>query len=292
MNNKGTIALLIDGLDWRIVQKNNYKNLMQASYGTTDLSRYEILHSMIIWAEWLTGKNMEKQLAETLYEFKFRLPFVDRLKIRVPVRLGRFMEKKMWKEDRLGRMLSKLSPIRKMMDENIWKVRIPARKTIFRHFENYRAIDVPLFNHDYETHKEERIAMGEFFNDIHDKQLLREFESVVWEGYSKNKKELLDELPENNDLLVWFTPILDLYGHALICRREKILKAYKEVDDLVGNVRKQGRFVLIVSDHGMEKTGRHFGDHSKVGFWSTSEPLLLKRPRLEKLHRIIVKRRA
>jgi hypothetical protein len=202
---------------------------------------------------------------------------------------GRLMESKMWREDKIGRMLSNFSPVRKIIDEIIWTVRLPVEQTLFRYFEKYKAIDVPLFNHDYEGHKNERYLLGAYYNDIHDKKALDDFESAVLENYLRNKEELLNSIDRDYDIVWFFTSLLDLWGHVHIAKPAKMMKVYKEVNDLVGEVKNHGVFTIIVSDHGMVQVSKHFGDHRDEGFWSSNEPLRLKKPTLGQLHQVLVK---
>jgi len=65
------IILALDALDLNQVQKFNCKNLMQKEYGQTDLSDFNQLRTVALWASFLTGKNMEKEIPiKTQWEFK------------------------------------------------------------------------------------------------------------------------------------------------------------------------------------------------------------------------------
>ena len=65
------IILALDALDLNQVQKFNCRNLMQKEHGQTDLSDFDQLRTVVLWASFLTGKNMEKEIPiETQWEFK------------------------------------------------------------------------------------------------------------------------------------------------------------------------------------------------------------------------------
>ena len=58
------IVLALDALDLNLVKEFRCKNLKQREYGKTDLSDFSQLRTIVLWASFLTGKNMEKAIAE------------------------------------------------------------------------------------------------------------------------------------------------------------------------------------------------------------------------------------
>lgn len=65
------IILALDALDLHQVQKFKCKNLMQKEYGQTDLSDFNQERTVVLWASFLTGKNMEAKIPiKTQWEFK------------------------------------------------------------------------------------------------------------------------------------------------------------------------------------------------------------------------------
>jgi len=56
------IVLALDALDLRQVQRYNCVNLMQREYGETDITEFEMERTVVLWASFLTGKNMEKDI--------------------------------------------------------------------------------------------------------------------------------------------------------------------------------------------------------------------------------------
>ncbi len=68
------VILGIDGLEYDYVLRFDLKNLMQKTYGKTDLSEFEQPRTMVIWSSILAGKNMEKTILSTknLWQFKLK----------------------------------------------------------------------------------------------------------------------------------------------------------------------------------------------------------------------------
>ena len=68
------IVLALDALDLNLVQKFECKNLMQREYGQTDISDFNLARTVVLWASFLTGKNMEAKIPiKTQWEFKLNL---------------------------------------------------------------------------------------------------------------------------------------------------------------------------------------------------------------------------
>ena len=67
------IILALDALDIRQVQKFNCKNLMQKEYGQTDISDFNMERTIVLWASFLTGKNMEAKIpVKTQWKYKIK----------------------------------------------------------------------------------------------------------------------------------------------------------------------------------------------------------------------------
>lgn len=67
------IILGLDALDLNMVQKYDCRNLMQQEHGKTDLSEFEKERTVVLWASFLTGKNLESKIPlKTQWEFKLR----------------------------------------------------------------------------------------------------------------------------------------------------------------------------------------------------------------------------
>ena len=67
------IILGLDALDFGMVKKFDCKNLMQISYGKTDISEFSAERTVVLWASFLTGKNMEEEIP-IKGQWQFKLP--------------------------------------------------------------------------------------------------------------------------------------------------------------------------------------------------------------------------
>ena len=67
------IILALDALDLQQIQKYNCKHLMQKEHGKTDISDFKQPRTVVLWASFLTGKNMESQIPlKTQWEYKVK----------------------------------------------------------------------------------------------------------------------------------------------------------------------------------------------------------------------------
>ena len=67
------IILALDALDLEMVKKFNCRSLMQKEYGQTDLSSFDLKRTVILWASFLTGKNMEAKIpVKTQWNFTLK----------------------------------------------------------------------------------------------------------------------------------------------------------------------------------------------------------------------------
>lgn len=65
------IILALDALDLNMVKKFECKNLMQREHGQTDISEFSEPRTIVLWASFLTGQNMEAKIPlKTQWEFK------------------------------------------------------------------------------------------------------------------------------------------------------------------------------------------------------------------------------
>lgn len=64
------IVLALDALDFDLVKKFRCKSLMQRECGQTDISEFELERTIVLWASFLSGKNMETNIPlKTQWEF-------------------------------------------------------------------------------------------------------------------------------------------------------------------------------------------------------------------------------
>ena len=67
------IILALDALDLEQVQRFNCKNLMQKEHGQTDLADFKQARTVVLWASFLTGKNLEAEIPiKTQWEYKVK----------------------------------------------------------------------------------------------------------------------------------------------------------------------------------------------------------------------------
>lgn len=56
------LILAMDALDKGMVEKFGCRNLMQESYGQTDISDFDAPRTVVLWSGFLSGKNLEKKI--------------------------------------------------------------------------------------------------------------------------------------------------------------------------------------------------------------------------------------
>ena len=56
------IILALDALDLKLVERYNCRSLMQVEYGQTDITEFKLPRTVVLWASFLTGKNMESEI--------------------------------------------------------------------------------------------------------------------------------------------------------------------------------------------------------------------------------------
>lgn len=70
------VILALDGLEYDYVKEFNCKNLMQISYGKTNISEFSEPRTVVIWSSFLVGKNLEKRILtlgkKNLWNFKLK----------------------------------------------------------------------------------------------------------------------------------------------------------------------------------------------------------------------------
>ena len=67
------VVLGIDGLEHDCVERFGCRNLMQESYGATDLSEFTEPRTVVIWSSFLAGKNLETRILSGKDLWGFRL---------------------------------------------------------------------------------------------------------------------------------------------------------------------------------------------------------------------------
>ncbi len=65
--------MALDALDHNRVLRYNCRELMQQRYGQTDVSNFNFLRTVVLWASFLTGKNMEDKIpVNSQWEYKLK----------------------------------------------------------------------------------------------------------------------------------------------------------------------------------------------------------------------------
>lgn len=229
------VILGLDGLEYNYVVEFNCRNLMQKSFGKTDISEFTEPRTVVLWASFLAGENLEKRILS------------------------------------LG-------------EENLWKFRLKPEETFFSNFNKWKAIDVPGFTHKYEAHKKERELLKKFF----EKEIsVKDYDRIVYKHYNENKREFIEALKKDYDILMGYFSLADSIGHLSFGLKFKMKIIYKELDELAATTRRYAEHLLIISDHGMKPIGR-FGDHNEYGFWSLNEKNSLNNPKITSFKELIL----
>ena len=71
------VILGMDGLEYDFVKEHGFKNLMQTSYGKTDLSDFKEPRTIIIWSSFMTGNNLEETILESEVMWNFSIKKED-----------------------------------------------------------------------------------------------------------------------------------------------------------------------------------------------------------------------
>ena len=67
------IILALDALDLKMVKRYRCKSLMQKEHGQTDISEFKLPRTVVLWASFLTGVNMESKIPiKTQWSFKLK----------------------------------------------------------------------------------------------------------------------------------------------------------------------------------------------------------------------------
>ena len=155
-------------------------------------------------------------------------------------------------------------------DKEMWETHIDHARTFFSHFTSPAVIDLPGYNYDIMEHKREREILKHFFdvNTPEEKeQVKKEYNDRAFAFHRKIKDEFLSALRENHDLVLGYFSIADVIGHLNFGNTTLMKMIYRDLDEIAGSIPAP---YIVLSDHGMEPIGM-FGDHSRYGFWSSSE---------------------
>lgn len=283
MANPKLIVLCFDALEKNLIDAGDYDNLKLVTNGKTDISEFTLPKSVILWSSFLTSENMERYLKYLLYDFD-----LGPVRIHIPTSVGDKFERQIW-GGWGGKLLGRLAPLRKYLNERIWRVRLRPEETFLEYFKSYTAIDMVALTHKTRRHKKERQLMSDYFNynveegvidkiretlntlyygdgavpHKNQKNMMKRqkieisFKKFVWNGYRENRAELFDALDRNYELVMFFTPLADLIGHLYFGSEREMEEVYTELNALVSYVvektKDKDTTIIGVSDHGMER---------------------------------------
>jgi len=275
------IILALDALDKRMVEKFNCTNLMQEEFGETDISQFTLEKTVIIWASFLAGKNMEKKIEPPVY-LNFEKNLLKLANKIIPSNSKFHSLSPFRHENFLIKLYRKFRWY--LIGSRVWNFRLSARQTFLKFFNSFKVIDLPAFSFKEKNHRLERILLARFFEN---ESFLNRYEEIVWKNHEENKKDFLNSIGKY-DLLIGYFNLADAIGHLSFGIEYKMRKVYYELNDIAKRVQKEAKddVLLIVSDHGMKAVGR-FGDHTKHGFYSINRKLNLKTPKITDFYEII-----
>ena len=180
------IILAFDALDLNMVERYNCKNLMQIEYGQTSLSGFQLERTVVLWASFLTGKNMESMIpVKNQWEFKLRkedtfIPFYKTHKV---IDLPAFsLKEKNHEEERklLKKYVYKETTIEEY-EKIVWKNHEENKKDFFKSLGHF---DLIIGYFDLAD------AIGHLSFGIHEKM---EIIYLELEGLTRKVKSLSDE---------------------------------------------------------------------------------------------------
>ncbi len=255
----------IDGLDYRVVEKLDLKNLKQEEYGTVEVPINKLAGMPVsceVWNSFLTGKY-------TPMRFQNSNPFVDKLN-KILILLRRKIPFGFNIKERIEGNLKTTKKYPGLKD-----------KTFIDELDaNY--YNAPFY--DFEFEKTSKEIMKLVNNEITYVEA-REFYLKEFEKY---KKELLEKLEKNKKQVFFsYTNFIDGIQHHFYKDENFLKEKHKEIDEFVNKINKNfnADFVLIVSDHGHEN-----GKHKAPGFYSLNKKMNLKKPKIEDFYDIILEK--
>ncbi|MFQ6064316.1 MAG: hypothetical protein ACE5L6_02455 [Candidatus Bathyarchaeia archaeon] len=131
------IILALDALDLSLVKKFDCRNLMQKECGQTDISEFKLERTVVLWASFLTGKNMEAEIpVEGQWESKLKreetfLKFFDSKKA-IDMPAYSLMEENHREERRLLKAFFNDDAGVEEYDRVVWKNHEENKKVLFQ----------------------------------------------------------------------------------------------------------------------------------------------------------------
>jgi len=190
----------------------------------------------------------------------------------------------LWSSFLAGKNLEK--KIVALGNKKMWNFKLKKSETFFADPKKTKAIDVPGYTYNKKQHRDERQMLRDFFEQ---KISIEEFDRPIFTHFRKIKKQFINDLKKDYDILMAYFDIADVIGHLSFGNTIKMKMIYKNLDEIAGIASKKAQKMLVISDHGMKSIGK-FGDHDeKHGFWSTNFKIALKNPKITDFAKIITK---
>jgi len=282
------IILGIDGLEYDLVEKWLLKNLMQKKYCKLDLSDYKVIVTPPIWGSMLTGKIDEEIMKKwvRLEELIGCEAYIEKSK------LSKFFEKilpekiNFWLADHILVPLIGGDPFKTTANY----VKDKKMPTFFDFFEKPWTNGLPSYGRNVSTPIQKKLTENAIMGE---KTPYRKF---IIENYKKDKEQLLEKIKnKENDLIFWYTSLLDNFGHMDIGKPvTHMMKHYLEINSLVGIVKEKcpNSIIYIISDHGMRpltNKKNSWGVHSDHAFFSSNTGEEIRKP--AQLYELLLKHR-
>lgn len=173
-------------------------------------------------------------------------------------------------------------------DKGMWETHMDHPRTFFSRFSSPAVIDLPGYSYDIREHEREREILKQYFDagSPADKELVKkEYNDRAFAFHRKIKDEFITALKENHDFVLGYFSIADVIGHLNFGNTPLMRMIYHDLDEIAGAIPAP---YIVLSDHGMEPLGM-FGDHSRYGFWSSSEKDL-GNPKITEFFKMMVSR--
>ena len=278
-NNDGPeiIILGIDALEYKFVEEWRLLNIMQEKYCKLDLSDYRVIVTPPIWGSMITGKIDEEIIdiwvkhAEIMgggvkVEQKRWVQIIGKI---IPNKLGFFLWDHFYSKKIGGDPFETTA-------NYVNNKKLP---TIFDLFNNTWTNGLPGYGKNVSGGEKKKLTEKAISGDK------EPFRKYILNQYSRDKSQLLEKLEKKeNDLIFWYTPMLDNLGHMDIGKPlTHMMKHYLEINSLIGKVKNicPKSKLYIVSDHGMEKMdpkNTSWGMHSDHAFFSSNTGETIEKP--------------
>lgn len=267
------IILGIDGLEYSLVEKWKLTHIMQKTYGKLDLSDYDIIVTPPIWGSMLTGKIDKEVMDIWIRQAKITGGGGGKVKQKWWTKVGNIVPPfiDLWIWDHIFAPLLGGNSFEKTANYIIEK----NERNIFQFFKKPWTNGIPGYGKLVSTATDRYFLQQVFLGKD------KPFRELVIKYYKEDKEKLFIALKkQENDLIFWYTMIVDKLGHAYLRKPLTLMKYYLEINELVGKVKNQFRdaYIFIISDHGMELYKGNWGMHSKHGFFSSNTGELIKKP--------------